>query len=431
MVVPHVLCPEAGLVANDVLGAEVRQGIYGRVVAVYFLEGHEDLLGGLVVLVFLLVVKIAPAVGGEHYAYAPLYAAGSGCVTAVRHCNGVVKGASVQDFVPADDGFAVLAQEVSHSLHKEGLELFFRLNSKHFHEVLAVLALLVDVFGCLVSADVIDVVREEVEELGEYVFQEGEGFGRGSIEVLPNAPAGLYLIMPLREAAELGIGGDGGCAVAGDFNLRNNIYAAPAGVFHYFTDIVFGVEAAVGLSVADAAVPGGFLAPGAHLGELGILVYLYAPALVFREVPVELVLLVHGHEVDELHQLLLGEEEASGVEQEAAVPELGLVVNGAAGDRPFLDSLCLDGAVNLCGKQLQQRLEPVEGAVHLGCLYEHAIRLYIQPVCLFGKSGNFAEGDGRAFSVKLKACGSCHLGGEIFCDFAEQGVLYHQVGLFI
>ena len=63
------------------------------------------------------------------------------------------------------------------------------------------------------------------------------------------------------------------------------------------------------------------LPPGAHLGQLRVLLDLDAPALVLGEVPVEDVELVQRHQVQVLEQELLGHEVAAHVEVAAAPGE--------------------------------------------------------------------------------------------------------------
>src|SRR6185312_15056221 len=134
--------------------------------------------------------------------------------------------------------------------------------------------------------------------------------------------------------------------------------------------LVLGIVA----SVADAVVAGtwvmadyGAAAPGADLGEPRIFFDLDAPALVFGEMPVEVVHLMQRDEVDiafyEIHRV----EMAADVEMQTAVFETGIVVDGDGGDlqravgRADVWSVgCrLERAQR---QQLDQRLDAVEGA---------------------------------------------------------------------
>ncbi len=365
-----------------------------------------------------MVVKVAPAVRGQYHADAAADTARCGGVAAVGHCDRILQGAAVQDLIPADDGLAVLLEEVANTLHEEGLELLDVLETEHLHKVLAVLALTIHILRGLVAADVVVRRREEFEQFREHILQELESAGSRSIEVLPDAPAGFHLIAALGEAAQLRISGNGGGAVAGDFHLRNHGHAPPAGILHDLADVVLGVESAVRNAVAYPAVERRLLAPGTDFGEARILVDLDAPSLVLGQMPVEHILLVHCHQVDELHHLLLGEEIAPGVEQEAAVGKFRLVFNLAAGSLP-LDFLHGSVRENLGRKQLQEGLQSVESTRHVGSLNEHLGRTDAELVGFFAEPPDLAEHDSGAFAVEGESGRSLDRGGEILGDFFE------------
>ena len=181
-------------------------------------------------------------------------------------------------------------------------------------------------------------------------------------------------------------------------------------------------------AVADAAVPGRLLAPGPDFREPGILVDLDAPALVLGQVPVEHVLLVHRHQVDELHDLLLREEEAAAVEQRAPVPEGGFILDGAARNRPFSDALCPGLPINFRGKKLHDSLQAVEGAVHLGGLDADAFRCHLQAISFLAESPDFPQDNLPALAGKAESRGQGHLGPEIIGDFLKGAILHHKAG---
>ena len=199
--VGNILRPEAGLVTYNIFLAQVGNGIHRRIIVVHLLQGHKHLLRQVVRLVVLMVVKVAPAVRGQHHADAAADTASCGGVAAVGHCDRILQGAAVQDLIPADDGLAVLLEEIANTLHEEGLELLDVLETEHLHKVLAVLALTIHILRGLVAADVVVRRREEFEQFREHILQELEGAGSRSIEVLPDAPAGFHLIAALGEAA--------------------------------------------------------------------------------------------------------------------------------------------------------------------------------------------------------------------------------------
>ena len=97
-------------------------------------------------------------------------------------------------------------------------------------------------------------------------------------------------------AGQRRVGGDGRRGVAGHLDLRHDHDVALARVLDHVADLLLGVEPA-----AAAAV--GFGAPGADAGELRVLAYLDAPALVVGQMPVQHVELVARQQVDLLlHQ---------------------------------------------------------------------------------------------------------------------------------
>ena len=229
--------------------------------------------------------------------------------------------------------------------------------------------------------------------------------------------------MAVGEAAEFGVGGDGGGAVPGDFHFGNHGHAAPAGIFHDLAYVILGIEPSVGDAVANAAVPGGFLAPGSHLGKFGILVDLDAPALVFGEMPVEHILLVHRHQVDELHYLFFREEETAAVEEQPAIPEFGFVVYSAAGcEEPdgFLQRLCIYGV----GQKLLEGLKAVECSVHFRCLDQYFRRGNGEPVGFLAETGALAE-HYPGFAA-VQGGGVFHLFLEVGCNLFEGGIFHHE-----
>ena len=79
-----------------------------------------------------------------------------------------------------------------------------------------------------------------------------------------------------RRTGQLRVGNDGGEAVTGHIDFREDVYKAVFGVFHQFVDIVRGIKAAVVSFLVRRAgsaklpkVPTRFCVPGAHLGQAG------------------------------------------------------------------------------------------------------------------------------------------------------------------
>ena len=245
----------------------------------------------------------------------------------------------------------------------------------------------------LVAADVDVLGREDVQHLGQDVLQEGEGFLLAHAEdVFGDAPAGPDVIRAAG-AAQLRIGGQGRDHVAGQVHLRDDGDVALRGVGHDLAHLVLGIETAVADAVARVEVlaDAGAAAPGAHLGELRILLDLHAPALVLGEVPVEPVQLVGGGDVDVALGLLDGPEVAAGIQVDAAVVEARGVQDGDAGEEP--GGLGFLAAVNLRGKHLLERLDGVEEAAEGRRFHVHAVLLDLEEVFLGAQVRVHAEVD--------------------------------------
>ena len=136
-------------------------------------------------------------------------------------------------------------------------------------------------------------------------------------------------------AAEPGVGGQRGGRVTGQLDLGDDGDIAVGGIFDDVADLVLCIIAAIfGAVVADTGgvADDGAAAAGADFGEEGIFFDLDAPALVFGEVPVEIVHFMQGDEVDIAFDEFDGEEVAAAVEVEAAPGEAGVVVDGDGGN---------------------------------------------------------------------------------------------------
>ena len=125
-------------------------------------------------------------------------------------------------------------------------------------------------------------------------------------------------------AGKLGVGGQGGQAVARHLDLGDDGDEPALGVGDDLADLVLGVETSVGRllfrGLGRPLVPVLVFPvdpPGAHLGQLGVLLDLDPPALVVREVPVEGVHLMENQKIDVLQHEFLGEEMPRTVEHHA------------------------------------------------------------------------------------------------------------------
>ena len=200
---------------------------------------------------------------------------------------------------------------------------------------------------------------------------------------------------------------------------------------HYVADFVLGVEAAVADSVALTVVSCGLVPPGSDLGQAGERLDLDAPALVLGEMPVEAVLLVHRHHIEEFLYGLHGIEVAAAVELHSAPGDPGGVLYAAALRLP---GNIRDGFVGVCrsGQQLAEGLQAVEGAGGIGGIDLDAAAADGEPVTLCGLVFILLE-DNRAaeevaFRRKTVPGGHGHFLAEVRRNFVELGAMRYYRG---
>ena len=330
----HILRPVVALDAYHVVrfagGLELRGN---GVVVVYFLKGGVVAYGRrLNLAVSLEGVEVHAFAAGSHYNIVPCgcgFLASGLAPPAHNRCLG--RKASFKDLVPAYELAAVLCQDALHTMDCIALQLFYGSAAVVGHNALVLNALLAEgalfpsVFAAFVAADV-DVLRgEELHYLFNYVFKELEGAflarAQGDVGSAPGVE-GLYL---LSGAAEPGIRPDGGNCVPGHLYLRDNGDEALCGICHHFLYLFLSIVAAVYGTVELGA-------PGAYLLQSGILLDLYAPALVVRKVPVHHVHLIAAHYVYLLLDVLYAHEVAARIYVEASPGKAGGVLYLHEGD---------------------------------------------------------------------------------------------------
>ena len=111
-------------------------------------------------------------------------------------------------------------------------------------------------------------------------------------------------------------------------------------------------------------------AEGGFLGQLRILVYLYAPTSGIRQVEMQAVQLIIGHYINELHHFFFRKEMAGNVEMQTSVAETRTIFYRYARHAPGL-------------KQLQQGLSGIEESGLRGCLRLDAVLGNGQPIGFF------------------------------------------------
>ena len=267
----------------------------------------------------------------------------------------------------------MLAEPLLHAAHRVALKLELVLQPLGPDALLAQRALFPAVLRTLIATDVDELRGKEFEHLGEDVLQKLERRLLARAEDLfADAPAPAHLVA-LALAAQPRIGGERCDGMPRKLDFGNHRDIAVGGVFHDLADLLLRVIAAVrrlvilarGVMVADERLP----AHRSHARQLGVFFDLDTPALIVGQVPVELVELVHGEDVDILLDLVHRPEMTAGIEHAPAVGEIGFVADRHGGH----DAFAVDN-------QLAQALQAVEDALrrsaaHLDARRSHGERI--------------------------------------------------------
>ena len=121
--------------------------------------------------------------------------------------------------------------------------------------------------------------------------------------------------------------------MARDLDLGNHRDEPLGGVFNHVAHFVLSEESAVGLAILSlVAARGRRFAYASHLRQPRILLYFDTPTLILGKMPVELVDLVHGQNVEHILDFIDGEDVAPHVEHKAPICEIGFVAYLAGGN---------------------------------------------------------------------------------------------------
>ena len=176
-------------------------------------------------------------------------------------------------------------------------------------------------------------IGEDVHDFVDDVLGELQGLLVASAKHFPEyAELGGHFIRAAR-AAQFGIGSQCGKHVTRHVHFRNNGDEALGGIGHDFLGLFLCVEAADGCAIelAGAGSRDGLLAHGADFRQFGIFLDFDAPALVFRQMPVENVDIVEGHHVNQFLQVVHREEMTAHVNHKATVAVLREVLHRTCG----------------------------------------------------------------------------------------------------
>ena len=171
----------------------------------------------------------------------------------------------------------------------------------------------------------------------DHILDELEGgFFPCAINVIFDAPDIAHAIFTaIGEARQLWIGGDSTHSMTRHLNLGDDGHKAILRIADDLTNLILRVEASIA-----TAIP--FGTPCTDLRQARIFLDLNAPALVFGQVPVELINLEKGDDIDVLLHLFDREEVTADIDHHATIFEGWLILNTDSWDRPGCRGECAD-----------------------------------------------------------------------------------------
>ena len=171
--------------------------------------------------------------------------------------------------------------------------------------------------------------REDVHHLIQHILHKLHGlFVAGTKHVVRHAPAAPHLV-GTAGTAQPRIGGQGRLHVARQVDLRDNVHMALSGILHKVAELFLSIEPAVpdGVIKSAVATDDGAVTIGANLSQLRVFLDLDAPALVFRQMEMELVHVMQCQHIDvNLHRVDVHEMEA-GIEVHDTVSKTRIISN--------------------------------------------------------------------------------------------------------
>ena len=171
--------------------------------------------------------------------------------------------------------------------------------------------------------------REEGDDFVEYILDELKSrLLTSTIDIIFDTPDITYdILTTVWEAGELRVRGNSTHAMTWHLDLWDNRHEAILRIADDLTDLILRIEATVATAIT-------FDTPSTDLCKAGILLDLNTPSLVLGKVPVELIDLEHGDDIDVLLHLINREEVTAYIDHHTAILEGRLIRNANGRDHP-------------------------------------------------------------------------------------------------
>ena len=237
--------------------------------------------------------------------------------------------ATFEDLIPADKLLPMLSEHLLSTADDVALELVLILQTFSLDALLAVGTFLPAILRTFVPTNVEVFSREEGYDFVEYILDELKGrLLTSAIDIIFDTPNITYdILTTVGEAGKLRVRGDSTHTMTWHLDLRDDRHKAILSIADDLTDLILRIEATIAAAIT-------FDTPSTDLSKAGILLDLNTPALVLSEVPMELIDLEHGDDIDVLLHLVYREEVAAYIDHHTAILESRLIRNTNGRDRP-------------------------------------------------------------------------------------------------
>ena len=241
----------------------------------------------------------------------------------------------------------MLSEHLLSTADDVALELVFILQTFSLDALLAVGTFLPAILRTFVPTNVEVFAREEGYNFIKHILDELEGrLLTSAIDIIFDTPDITHdILTTIGEAGKLRIRGDSTHTMTWHLDLRDDRHKAILSIADDLTDLILRIEATIAAAIT-------FDTPSTDLGKAGILLDLNTPALVIGKVPMKLIDLEHGDDINVLLHLIYRKEVAAYINHHTAILEGRLIrnTNGRDGPSSRGKSPNLTSRLYLCGE---------------------------------------------------------------------------------
>ena len=297
----------------------------------------------------------------------------------VGHNYGTIHSTAVQNLVPSYHSLPPLAEKRIEMLDEIILEIIHTGKTQTVCQPVTIPAVPPCRLRTFVTSYMIIPGREKFQHFSEYIFEKPESPRTRAVDILHHSPVRTYFLRLVRCAGQPRISRYGCARMPRKLYFRDHGDESLGGIGHHVPDIILRIPPSMRPAVTRTVIAAGLRSPRPDLRQPRIFPDFYPPALVFRKMPVENILLVHGHHVQEPVDFFLGMKPPAAVHVHATPAVFGPVFYPATWKGPFSAGES-SVAVDFCRKKLHDGLHGIEPPCFRTGRHGYLFRGYIQNV---------------------------------------------------